>query len=88
MHPYLDSGNLLSLLNKTFGKPWRQLPQLDRNRAAVGVNNDFTLLEIGDVGARQQMRRQSGVEQGLQALQTVCLCRQAGKGVSSCQVVH
>jgi hypothetical protein len=52
LHPYLDSANLLPLLNKTLGEPWRQLPQLDRDRAAVGVYNDFAPLEIGDARAR------------------------------------
>lgn len=73
MHAYLDSVNLLTLLNKTLGEPWRQLPQLDRDRAAVGVNNDFAPLEIRDVSARRQMGWQCCVEQSLKLPQAIRL---------------
>jgi hypothetical protein len=55
LHAYLDSVNLLTLLNKTLGKSGRQLPQLDRDRAAIGVDNDFPPLEIRDVSTGCQM---------------------------------
>lgn len=68
MHANLYSGNLLTLLAKTFGQPWRQLLQLYCNRTAVGVNDHFAALEIGDVGARQQVGGQGRIQQNLQSL--------------------
>lgn len=52
LHPHLDSGNLLPLLAKFCSKPGRKLSQFHCNRAAVGVDDDFALLEIGDMCAR------------------------------------
>lgn len=87
MHAHLDSVNLLTLLNKTLGEPWRQLPQLDRDRATIGVNNDFAPLEIRDVSAWCQMGWQRCVEQGLQLPQAIRLPRKPGKGVAGGKVV-
>lgn len=87
MHAYLDSVKLLTLLNKTLGKPGRQLPELDRDRAAIGVDNDFAPLEIRDVSARRQMRWQGCVKQGLELPQAIRLPRKSGKGVAGGKMV-
>ena len=73
LHSHLDSGNLLPLLNKTFGEPWRHLPQLDRNRTAGGVDNDFAPFEIRNMRAWREVGRQHEIKCVLQASQTRCL---------------
>jgi len=49
LHPNFDSGNLLAQLIEACGESWCHLPQLDCDRAAVGVYNDLALLKVGDM---------------------------------------
>jgi len=73
LHPDFDSGNLVAFMSKGFDKCRRHLPELDRDRAAIGVNNYFAALEVGNVGAGLQVGRQSDIKQGLQLPQPVGL---------------
>lgn len=88
LHPHLDSGNLLTVLAKTFGKPWHQLPELDGDGTAVGVDDDFAMLQIGDAGAGQQVGRQCGVEKNLQVSQPVGVLGETSERIGGGKVVR
>ncbi len=66
MHPDIDSGNLVAFMSKGFDKCRYHLPELDRNRATIGVNNDLAPLKVGDMGAGLQVGWQTDIKQGLQ----------------------
>lgn len=63
------------------------MPELDRNRAAVGVDDDFALLEIGDACRRGKMDRQHGIEKRLKQSQAFCLIGEPGKAVAAGEMV-
>lgn len=87
LHPHLDSANLLPLLNEPCGEPRPQLPELDRDRAAIGVDDDLAPLEIGDVRSRRQVDRQHRVEECLKPTQAFCLIGKPGKVLAGGEMV-
>lgn len=74
MHAHDDFANLRRLTSQLGGEPGRELPQLDRDRAAIGVDDQFALTERSDARAGDELDRQRCFELGLQlreALQPV-----------------
>ena len=66
LHANFDSGNLRRFKTNKVGKAGRDLPELCRHRAVVGVDNEFPRFEIRHPGAARQIRGQVGDQDGLQ----------------------